>query len=469
MKDFKALLARGLAKRRKEMSELIRVDKYMRGVQDMPYMPKLAEAEFQRLVARSLENWLPLIVSVVAQSLRVEGYRSVDRPNDLAPWGYWDQNQMDSRQNAVHRSALTFGIGYVAALPGNSGPAIRPMSPLSVTGLCDELDAEWLDAAVRFLGFEYVASGEESTRLERWEVWDDSHVTEILVPEGEWDRSASWIVGSSVPHGASRCPIVPFRNRWADAPDTRPHELGEVAPLISIQDRLNETTLNLKVAETYSAFRQRWATGISIPRDPKTGRPIETFRAAVDRMWMVENKDVRFGEFGQTDLTGYLQSREAAIKSMSAIAQVPPHYLLGGMVNISADALTAAESGLARKVHERQTMFGEAWEQVLRLAAEIDGRQVEDKSARIIWHDAEARSLSQTVDALGKLSQILGVPAEALWERVPGVTSFDVEQWKKAKEQDATTNLVAELLSGQQTTSEAVMTPESEAEPVGSE
>ncbi|MFK0294492.1 phage portal protein [Streptomyces sp. NPDC090442] len=453
----------GLAQRKREMPELIRVDQYMRGIQDAPYMPKRAEAEFRRLVARSVENWLPLVVSVIAQNLRVEGYRSTDTPNDLVPWGYWSANQLDSRQNAVHRAALTFGRAYVAVTPGDRAPAIRPFSPLSVTGVAADPDTEWLDGAVRYLG----RSRRDGRDVERWQVWDDQAVTEVLTPEGEHERPDKWAVGTAEPHGLSRCPIVVFRNRWADAPDTMPHELGEVVPLIPIQDRLNETTLNMKIAESYSAFRQRWASGISIPRDPETGQPVETFRAAVDRLWMVENKDVRFGEFEQTDLSGYLASREAAIKSMSAIAQVPPHFLLGGMVNISADALTAAESGLSRRVHERQLMYGEAWEQTLRLAAEADGQEATagDRTARVVWHDAEARSLSATVDALGKLSQMLGVPAEALWERVPGVTSVDVQAWRKARTQDDTANLAAQLLMGQHTTDATPV----DGGPVGSE
>ncbi len=437
------------------MPELVRVNKYMRGIQDAPYLPKRAEAEFRRLVARSLENWLPLIVGVVAQNLRVEGYRSADNPDDLSVWRYWSANQLDSRQNAVHRAALTFGRSYVAVTPGDGGPAIRPMSPLSVTAVAQDPDAEWLDGAVRYLGI----VKRDGQSIERWEVWDDCAVTDVYVPEGERERTDKWAVGASVPHGLSRCPVVPFRNCWPDAPDTLPHELGEVAPLIPIQDRLNETTLCMKIAESYSAFRQRWASGISIPRDPETGRPVETFRAAVDRLWMVESKDVQFGEFSQTDLNGYLSSRESAIKSMSAIAQVPPHFLLGGLINIAEGALTAAESGLARKIHERQLMFGEAWEQVLRLASEVDGAGSAsgDATARIIWHDAEARSLSATVDALGKLSQMLGVPAEALWERVPGVTSFDVQAWRKARSESATVDLVAQLLTGQHTADVAAL------------
>ncbi|MFG2183082.1 phage portal protein [Streptomyces abikoensis] len=461
--DTRDLLGVGLAQRKREMPELVRVDQYMRGVQDAPYLPKRAEAEFRRLVARSVENWLPLIVAVIAQNLRVEGYRSTDNPEDLEPWRYWSANQLDSRQNAVHRSALVFGRGYVAVTPGDAGPTIRPVSPLSVTGVAEDADNEWLDGAVRSLG----RTRRDGKTFERWQVWDDRAITEVLTPEGEHERADKWIVGAPEPHGLSRCPVVAFRNRWADAPDTLPHELGEVAPLIPIQDRLNETILNTKIAESYSAFRQRWASGISIPRDPETGQPVETFRAAVDRLWMVENKDVRFGEFQQTDLGGYLASREAAVKAMSAIAQVPPHYLLGGMVNISADALTAAMSGLSHRVGERQTMYGESWEQVLRLAAEADGQEsaAGDMSARIIWHDAEARSLSATVDALGKLAQTLGVPAEALWERVPGVTAFDVEAWRKVRAQTQTADLAAQLLTGQHTSDATLM----EASAVGSE
>jgi hypothetical protein len=53
-----------------------------------------------------------------------------------------------------------------------------------------------------------------------------------------------------------------------------------------------------------------------------------------------------------------------------------------------------------------------------------------DTSAQVIWRDTEARSLASTVDALGKLVTMLGVPPQALWERIPGVTQQDVERWK---------------------------------------
>jgi hypothetical protein len=122
---------------------------------------------------------------------------------------------------------------------------------------------------------------------------------------------------------------------------------------------------------------------------------------------------------------------------MAAVAQTPPHVLLGDLVNLSADALAAAEASTQRKIGEYETIFGESWEQVLRLAAAADGdtASAQDESSEVRWRDTEARSLAQTVDALGKMVQMLGVPAEAAWERIPGVTDQDVERWKTLRTQ----------------------------------
>jgi hypothetical protein len=85
---------------------------------------------------------------------------------------------------------------------------------------------------------------------------------------------------------------------------------------------------------------------------------------------------------------------------------------------------------------------------VLGLAARFQGLQVTD-GAEVRWRDTEARSLSQTVDALGKLSALLHVPEQELWERVPGVTQQDVARWRAAaKANDSLANLT-ELLDRQ--------------------
>lgn len=447
--DAAVALDAGLAQRAARKDKVDRVRRYMRGDHDRSYMPKSHEREFSALVQRAVGNWLPLVVDAIAQNLYVEGYRRAEDPENLDGWHHWTANGMDSKQGLVHRAALTYGESYVTVMPGDKGPVIRAYSPLVMTVVQDDPDAEWPDYAVRRVRRAKTALGVDGTL---WELIDHEGIWSYLVPD-DAEGPEDYEIRDVWAHGFDVCPVAVFRNKWNDDPDSCFTEDGEVSPLIPLQDRLNDTTLGLLIAQQYSAFRQKWATGIEIPIDPVTKKPVETFQAAVHRMWTTPNKDVKFGEFGQTDLKGYLESQDSAIKHMSAIAQVPPHYLLGGLVNISAEALAAAEAGLTRKASERKTLFGEAWGRVMRLSAWVAGdvAGAEDTDARVIWRDTEARSLAAAADALGKMKTMLEVPAEATWEMLPGVTPFQIRQWKKLRADDVASsaaNVAAALLAG---------------------
>jgi hypothetical protein len=104
-------------------------------------------------------------------------------------------------------------------------------------------------------------------------------------------------------------------------------------------------------------------------------------------------------------------------------------------VNLSAEALVAAEAGQRRKVGERQTGFGESWEQVLELSGILIGEEVQEGS-QVVWRDTEPRPLASIVDALGKMAAQLEVPVEELWRRIPGVTEQDIERWAELRSQE---------------------------------
>lgn len=411
-----------------EQGRLDRIQRYMCGKHDSVYVPKGARAEYRWLTERAKVNILPLVVTVVAQNMYVDGYRPAGSDENAAPWAVWQANRMDARQHGIHRSVLTYGAAYAVVMPGKPVPVITPFSPRRMTALyADPVNDEWPVLAVEDR-LENTARGKR--RVVR--VYDDqARYTLIGKPDGsqlETDGE-NWVME----HRLGVCPVVRYINTEDLDGDG---VVGEVEPLIEVQDQLNMTTFNLLMAQQYAAFRQRWVTGMAPPTD-NDGNPIEPFRSRVDGLFVAEDADTKFGEFGQTDLKGYLDSRESTVRNIATISQVPPYHLLGQMVNLSAEALAAARDGLDRKTDERESLCGEGHEQTLRLCGLASGDTTawEDTAAQVVWRDTSARSLAQTVDALGKLVTMLGVPPQELWERVPGVTQTDVERWKKAAEQ----------------------------------
>ncbi|MFG2001693.1 phage portal protein [Spirillospora sp. NPDC048911] len=423
-----------LALRADEQPRLRKVAAYMRGRQDSVYVPKGARQEYRWLIKRAKVNILPLVVTVVAQSLFVDGYRPERTEKNAKAWKYWQANRMDGRQHGLHRATLKYGLAYTLVLPGQLAdqpmPVITPKSPQRMTAFySDPVEDEWPLYAIE-VKTENLPNGktqqvvylyDEESRFRL--VGDGKPGSRLLLDEGD---------GAVAEHGLGVCPVVRYLN--GDDLDGDECVTGEVEPLFDMQDQLNSTTFGRMMAEQFAAFRQRWVSGMVV--EDEEGRPRAPFQAAVDRLWTAEDPDTKFGEFGQTDLSGYLQSAEETIRHVATVSQTPPHNLLGQMANLSAEALNAARDGLNSKVAERKSTTGESHEQTLRLSSLAAGDEAgwRDTSAQVVWRDTESRSLAQTVDALGKLVQMLGVPPEVLWERIPNVTQQDVERWKAAAE-----------------------------------
>ncbi|GAA2843829.1 hypothetical protein Acy02nite_68350 [Actinoplanes cyaneus] len=426
-------------------SDFGRITRYLAGDHDLPYVPRGAKAEYRSLARKSITNWLPLISDTFVKGLFVDGYRPANSTTNAKAWGYWQLNGMDARQTLIHRGALEYGTSYALVLPGNSdGPSIKPVSATKCVAFYEDDDDEWAQHALRF-------KGRTVNGAALYELITDTAVHTLAVPKGE----AKPRVVSTDEHRLGYVPLVRYRERLDGS-------RGIILPLIGLQDRVSEAVFTLLIALQYASFRQRWATGLAIPVDdqatladgspnPNYGKPVEPFQAAVDRLWVTDNPDAKFGDFAQTDVTGHLEAYGSTVRSLAAIAQLSPHVLLGDLVNLSADALAAAESATQRKIGEYETIFGESHEQTLRLAslAAGDGQGATDRSAQVRWRDTEARSMAATVDALGKMVQMLNVPPEGAWERIPGITDQDIERWRgMATNSDGLTQL-AEALTRQ--------------------
>ena len=452
-------MARRLLKlREEEQARLKRIADYMCGKHSSVYVPKGARAEYRWLLDRAKVKILPLIVTVVAQNLYVDGYRPKGSDDNAEPWAVWQANRLDARQHGVHRAALTYGAAYAVVMPGKPVPVITPFSPRRMTALyADPVNDEWPLYAVEDR-VENTANGQR--RVVR--VYDDQARYTLA---GQVDGTQLQLDGDGAVqvHNLGVCPVVRFVNTDDLDGDG---VLGEVEPLIDAQDQLNMTTFNLLMAQQYAAFRQRWVTGMAPPID-SNGNPMEPFKARVDGLFVAEDADTKFGEFDATDLKGYLDSRESTIQHIATLSQVPPYHLLGKLVNLSAEALAAARDGLDRKVGERESLFGESWEQTLRLAglAAGDTKAWEDTAAQVVWRDTSARSLAQTVDALGKLVTMLGVPPQELWEKIPGVTQTDVGRWKLAAHEGDAMNRLNGIIEKQMQPAPGAQAPATQPAP----
>lgn len=86
-----------------------------------------------------------------------------------------------------------------------------------------------------------------------------------------------------------------------------------------------------------------------------------------------------------------------------------------------------------RKLSDFETVFSPAVGQLFRLTGSLAGVEgaAADYEGRCTWRDSEIRSLAQIADAVAKLADDrLGIPREALWEMLPGVTPEKVKAWK---------------------------------------
>lgn len=449
-----------LRSREEEQPRFSRVARYYNGAHDSVYMPRGAQGEYRWLYDRSTVNLMRIVVAVMAQNLYVDGYRSFGEAQDEDAWHFWQLNQMDSRQHGLHRSVLKYGLAYSLVLPGvlrdERVPVITPVSPRRLTAFyADPLRDEWPLYALEVIPERVKAAGGALSTRYRVRLFDDEAVYPFYSSASDEETVNVERAGEPYVHGLGVCPVVRYVNE-ADL-DEESTVSGEIEPLIPMQDQVNSTTMNLLMAQQFGAYRQRVITGWD-SRDEK-GRQ-KKLPSGVDRTWAFTDPDVKVTDFTETDLSGFLKSREETIRIMSTVSQTPPNYLLGQMANLSAEALVSARDGLDRKLDERKSTFGEAHEQMLRLCGLVAGDQVawDNTEAQVIWRDTSTRALSQTVDALVKVAQGLEVPVEALWERLPWATQSDVIRYGKLRnEAEAFDNLdkIINGVSGQNAVSEA--------------
>lgn len=455
-----------------ERTDLDVLRRYATGEQAMPLVvPRDAPAEVRELARTARINLIAIVVNSLVQSLYVDNIRVTDSarpargqpadPNapELDPdaaiepvWRTWQRNRLDQKQAGLYRAVFQYGYGYSVATPGEPTPVVRVVSPRRMHAVYDDDAPDFPVAALEWRrgrgNFYRLYAQDDAGDVVAYTLgFDPGKKRFALLKVAPLDMIDYVPVTRYVPYEDLDSDDEPIRQRpQGTALNSTVAVLtaGEVAPLMTLQDQTDISSFALKSAEWYSAFRQRYVKGWT-----PENRSMK-MKAAASQLWTFEEHpdDIALGEFSQTELTGFLASREAVLKYAATLSETPVHELIGELVNLSAEALAAAEAGRDRKIELVKTSLGESHEQQAQVIGDLMGVEVPD-DIEVVWRDTSARAFGAIIDGLGKVAQMLNVPAEMLWDRIPGVTRQDVERWKARAEQGDSLGQLTALL-GQQ-------------------
>lgn len=396
-----------------------RYDAYFEGDQLLSYTTAAWREAFGSLFRTApADNWMPLVVESKVERMEVQGFRfGKQQSADDPAWDMWQANGMDAEADMAHTEAVKLGESYWLVEP----PEGRDDPPRITL----EIPHEFIVAH---------APGDRRRRVAALKKWvdDDGYIYATLyLPNRiykyrsqnkaaagrkvEWqDRPGE----PSVDNPLGIVPGVPLRN----APTPTGGGVSDMKVVMPIQDVINKLLIDMLLTSEYLAFPQRVLLGIEVPKDPITGQPIRAaqLEAARSRLWAFEagtNGNPSVAEFTAADLKNYVEARNHLIHGFAAKTRTPPHYILGEMVNVSGDALTAAEAGLTSKTRRALKSVGEGHEETVRLGflAMGDKQKAAEFRVETIWRDPERLSLAQIADAAVKKKDA-GVPWAQLME-----------------------------------------------------
>lgn len=398
---------------------------YYNGVHPLQFASSKFREAFGHLFGAFADNWCAIVVDAPVERLEVIGFRLAGAAGaDNDAWAIWQRNAMDVESVIAHTEAGKAGTAYILIDPGDGEPRMTVEHASQVVIANDPGDRRRRLAA-----------------LKRW-LGDDGHLYATLyLPDYVLKFESvsainiagagrvQWRTRRDDPGGPNPLGVVPVI-ALSNTPTLLLGGESDLKPAIPLQNAINKLCSDLMVASEFGAFRQRVLTGVEIPRDPETGRPLghSEITAAMSRLWTFENPDAKVTDLAQTDLTNFTKAVEMFRQDLAAQTRTPPHYLLGQVVNASGDALKVAEAGLVSKCRRKILYFSDPWEEAMALALAATGRTVAASDVQSLWGDPERTSLGELVDASVK-KRTLGIPLEVIWLEL-GYTPAQIEDMK---------------------------------------
>ena len=467
--------------------EINRHNDYYRGKHSLRFASeKFAEFHGGRYRDFS-DNWTQVVGDSPVERMTVTGFQaSGETEADKELWEVWQVNGLDADSQ----------LGFL-------GSVVNARSFVLVWGNPSEPDmpvVTFEDASQCVIAYEPGSRRLRRAALKRWQDGDEDFAT-LYLPDEVWKFSRPRLA-QDYDKSLQMLDVDEAMKRWkpreiGEEPNPQPNPMGvvpmvelpnkptlsgdpisDVTGVMAMQDSINLLWAQLFTASDYASFPQRVILGAEPPVIPKLNaegiqvgtQPVDIEKFAVDRVMMFNDKDARIGEWQAANLLMYTGLIEVAVGHLAAQTRTPQHYLIGKMANLAEGALLAAETGLVKRVEEKQTWSGQGLREMARLIALARGE--DDKaqalrSGRVLWKDAESRSHAQLADALLKLKQ-LGFPFKWLALKY-GLTPTEVADVMALRmeelEADPVTELTRQIGGGPPTQGNEFVEPGPDDEP----
>lgn len=432
---IKADIEKAIKQLRENQTKYEKLERYYKGDHDLAFATEKFKNAFGELFRAFALNLCPAVCDAVRDKLKIINFKVEDGKSNLPKeaWKIWQDNRMGKRSGEIHKEAVKLGDAYaIVWVDPQKNVTIYPQKAGKCTVVYDEeTPGKILWAAKTW------QTPDKKTRLnlyypDRTERYVSKQKVESGLPDAgalePFTADGDMLIKN--PYGV--VPVFHFANNS----DIGMPGQSELVSAIPVQDALNKSVLDMLVAMEFASFRQRWASGIEIEYDDN-GKPIPPFQAGIERLWVTENPETKFGDFESANIEQFLKVKADFRVDMACVTGTPLYYfMLTEGTPPSGESLKKAETRFIYKVGDRMESFGQTWEDLMSFALLLDNK---GKGIRLFtdWQNPAPMSRKEELENIVLEKEIGISDEEALTKAGYGETDITrIQEQKKAKTDD---------------------------------
>lgn len=440
-------------------TEIRRAKEYYLGRQPLKFASQKWREYHAERYQHFSDNWCGIVANSPVERLKIIGFRLDESPTQSSTeknlWQDWQANELDAQSSQGFLESIIARRSYALVWGSEEDePEVTWESPAEVTVAYDPANRRKRLAALKTWTDDDVEYATLYLPDEVYKYWRPgaagraSFVNPLDLPRvatgaGGWQprevSGESW----PIPNPLGLVPVVEYPNR----PLLGGEPQSDIHGTMAMQDAINLLWAYLFNAADHASFPTRVVMGQEPPKLPildTSGnvvgeKAISLEELSEERLLWLTGENTKIDSWNPANLEVFTNITETAVTHVAAQTRTPPHYLvLGkGMININAEGMRTAETGLAMKSKENQTFFTPPTREIFAMMALVRGNRRVAKKARqgtVQWADVENRGEAQQVDALAKLYQI-GFPFQWIAERY-GLAPAEITRLSSLRAED---------------------------------